>query len=307
MYEDGTQVPAPIATCEEQGFAYAAKLQLSEMLWWLDEKEEARRLFREARELKRRFNDVFWMEDEGFYAMGLDPEKRPIRSVGSNPGHCIATAIADTGRAERVARRLFEDDLFSGWGVRTLSSDHPAYNPYSYHRGSVWPVEHGTFALAFMRYGLGEQMHRLCRAQFEAAALFAHHRLPEVFSGHRRSVKQPFPAFYPQANTPQAWSASAVFCLLQAVLGLYPYAPLNLLVVDPQLPAWLPELTVKRLRVGGATVSIRFYRKPSGASSYAVQEKEGTLHVVRQPSPWSLRATSWERFRDVLVSLLPGK
>ncbi len=307
VYEDGTQVPAPIATCEEQGFAYAAKLQLSEVLWWLGETAEARRLFREARELKKRFNEVFWMEDEGFYAMGLDPEKRPIRSIGSNPGHCVATAIAADARAEPVAHRLFEDDLFSGWGIRTLSSEHPAYNPYSYHRGSVWPVEHGTFALAFMRYGLHEEMHRICRAQFEAAALFERHRLPEVFSGHRRSAEQPFPALYPQANAPQAWSASAVFCLVQAMLGLYPYAPLSMLLVDPQLPGWLPELTVKGLRVGNATATIRFYRKPNGASSYEVQEKKGRLHVARQPSPWSVRATSWERFKDALVSLLPGK
>jgi hypothetical protein len=158
-----------------------------------------------------------------------------------------------------------------------------------------------------MRYGLWDRLHELCRAQFEAAALFEHYRLPEVFAGHARTDAQPFPAFYPQANSPQAWSASAVFSFVQAMLGLYPYAPLDLLVVDPHLPAWLPELTVRGLRVGQARTTIRFYRKSDGSSSYEVEGVEGSLHVVRQPSPWSLTATTGERIADALASLLPGK
>lgn len=304
---DGRQLDPPIATCEEQAYVYQAKYVFAETLWQLGNKEEAKRLFGEAQGLRDRFNEAFWMEDEGFYAMGLDAEKNQIKAVGSNPGHCLATGIVPEERAERVADRLFQPDLFSGWGVRTLSTENPAFNPYSYHRGSVWPVEHGTFALAFMRYGLWDHLHRLARTQFEAAALFEHHRLPEVFGGHERSDEQPFPAFYPQANSPQAWSASAVFCFAQAMLGLYPYAPLKLLVVDPHLPEWLPELTVRGLRVGQARATIRFYRKDDGTSSYHVEEIEGTLHVVRQPSPWSLTATTGERLVDALASLLPGK
>ena len=190
--------------------------------------------------------------------------------------------------------------------MRTLSSENPAFNPYSYHRGSVWPVENGTFALAFMRYGLHERVEQLARAQFEAAALFDFYRLPELFSGHARDRAHPFPALYPRANSPQAWSASAVFTLLQSLLGLYPYAPLRMLLVDPHLPAWLPEITLRGLRVGGATVDVRFYRDTSGASDYEVLEKEGTLHVLRQPSPWSLTASWAERLKDALTSLLPG-
>ncbi|HEY9285177.1 MAG TPA: glycogen debranching N-terminal domain-containing protein [Pyrinomonadaceae bacterium] len=236
VYEDGAQVEPPIATCEEQGFAYLAKLHMSEVLWWLDEKDAAKRLFREAAELKKRFNESFWMEDEGFFALGLDARKRQIKSVTSNPGHCLATAVVDDALVPRTALRLIADDLFTGWGVRTLSSSHPAYNPYSYHRGSVWPVEHGTFAVGFMRYGYHKVVELVARAQFEAAALFDFYRLPELFSGHQRDADHPFPAFYHQACSPQAWSASAVFSMLQAMLGLYPYAPLNLLLVDPHLP-----------------------------------------------------------------------
>jgi glycogen debranching enzyme len=244
--------------------------------------------------------------DEEFLAMGLDAERRRIRSIGSNAGHCLAAGIVETDRAAKVAARLLSDDLFSGWGIRTLSSRHPAYNPYSYHRGSVWPVEQGSFALGFMRYGLRRPLHALCRAQFEAARLFEHYRLPEVFSGHPRDEDHPFPALYPQANSPQAWSASAVFSFLQAMLGLYPYAPLNLLVLDPHLPEWLPEITLQRLRVGRAVVTLRF-RRDGPTTEYRILRQEGKLHVVRQPSPWSLTAGLGERLKDALTSVLPGR
>lgn len=305
--EEGREVEPPLAPSEEQGFAYLAKLHLSEVLWWLGEKDLAKRLYREAGELKKRFNEAFWMEDEGFFAMGLDSRKRQIRSVGSNPGHCLATAIADESLVARAAQRLMQPDLFTGWGVRTLSSLNPAYNPHSYHRGSVWPVENGTFALAFLRYGLHEEVERLCRAQFEAVALFDFYRLPELFAGHQRDRAHPFPALYPQGNSPQAWSASAVFTLVQSLVGLYPYAPLRVLLVDPWLPEWLPEITLRGLRVGEAAVTLRFYRKADGASDYEVLDKRGPLHVLRQPSPWSLTAGFAERLRDTLTSLLPGR
>lgn len=304
--EDGAGVEPPLATCEEQGFVYLAKLHLSEVLWWLGEKDEARCLHREAGELKRRFNEAFWLEDLGFFAMALDARDRPLRTVASNPGHCLATGIADAALVERTAARLLADDLFTGWGIRTLSSRHPAYNPYSYHRGSVWPVEHGSFAVGFLRYGLHRELERLCRAQFEAARFFEHQRLPELFTGHARDEAHPFPALYPQANFPQAWSASAVICFLQAMLGLYPYAPLRLLLVDPHLPEWLPEITVQRLRVGGAVLTLHFWREGE-RTDYRILEQEGPLHVVRQPSPWSLTAGWAERVRDVLSSLRPGR
>lgn len=305
VYEDGSPVPAPIATCEEQGFVYVAKLHLSELLWWLDRKAEAKLLYDEAVELKKRFHDAFWMDGEGFFAMGLDAEGRQIRSVGSNPGHCLAAGIVDSAVAERTADRLLAEDLFTGWGIRTLSARHPAYNPYSYHRGSVWPVEHGSFAFGLLRYGFHGHLERLARAQFEAAGLFELYRLPEVFSGHARDADHPFPALYPGTNSPQAWSASAAYSLVQSLLGLYPYAPLRLLLVDPHLPAWLPELTLSNLRVGEARVTLRF-RRQGDRSDYEVLDKRGPLHVVRQPSPWSLTASFGERLRDFLSSLLPG-
>ena len=304
VYEDGSQVEPPIATCEEQSYVYAAKLHMSELLWWLDEKDEAKRLYREASELKKRFNEVFWMEDEGFFALGLDSQSRQIRSISSNTGHLLAAGIVDESLVERTAGRLVAGDLFTGWGVRTLSANHPAYNPYSYHRGSVWPAENGTFALGFFRHGLHQYVELICRALFEAAALFDFFRLPELFSGHQRDSEHPFPALYPQANSPQAWSASATFLLLQSLLGLYPYAPLHVLLVDPHLPEWLPEITLHKLRVGKAVTAIRFYRQKDGHSDYEVQDVRGPLHVLRQPSPWSLTSGWVERLQDAISSLV---
>ena len=299
---EGRQIEPPIATCEEQGFLYAAKLHFSEVLWWIGKKDEAKKLFHDATELKKRFNERFWMEREQFIALGLGPDGKQIDAITSNPGHTIATGIVDSALARPVADRLLAPELFSGWGIRTLSSDNPAYNPYSYHRGSVWPVEHGTFALGFMRYGLIDHMQRLCRGMFEAAALFDFCRLPEVLSGHARDEDHPFPSVYPRTNWPQAWSSSALFCMLQALLGIYPYAPLKVLLIDPQLPEWLPEITLKNLRVGHAAADIRFYRDDKGRSHFDVLDKRGTLRIIRQPSPWSLTAGFGERLRDLLES-----
>ena len=304
VYEDGRLVEPPISTCEEQAFAYVAKLRMSEMLWFFGERDLARQYFHEASELKKRFNDRYWMPGKNFFALGLDAERKQIKSISSNPGHLLACGIVHKELARLVARRLLQRDMFSGWGVRTLSSEHPAYDPYSYHRGSVWPVEHGSFAMGMMRFGLIEELHTIARAIFEASTLFDYNRLPECFSGHPRDHEHPFPALYPKTNWPQAWSASSVFAILQAMLGLYPFAPTNLLLLDPHLPEWLPEISVRNLHVGKAVVSIHFYRKGKD-THFDVLEKRGRLRVLRQPSPWSLTAGVGERIKDVMESLIP--
>lgn len=307
VYEDGTQVRDPLGTCEMQAFVYSSKLHLSEVLWWLEDIDLAAKLFHEAEELKKRFNEAFWMEDENYIALGLDAQKRQIRSVASDPGHCLASGIVEKTLAEKVGKRLMQEDLFSGWGVRTLSAQHPSFNPYAYHRGTVWPVENAVFALAFARYGLHNLMHTLCAAQFQACGLFDYYRLPEVFAGHQRDQQHPFPAMYPKANWPQAWSASAPLTLLQALLGIYPYAPLNTLLMDPHLPEWLPEIDLHEIRIGSSSVSIRFFRTPSGDTDYEILDQRGKLHIVRQPSPWSLTAGWGERVYDAIQSLRPHR
>ncbi len=307
VYEDGRVVDTPIAAVEEQAFFYVAKLQISELLFWLDRKDEAKKLFDEAYELRGRINDHFWMPDRNFYAMALDPQRRQVRSIASNAGHVLAAGVPMREIVPVIGDRLMAEDLFSGWGIRTLSEKHPAYDPFSYHRGSVWPVEQGAFALGFARYGLYDHLHQLCKSMFEASSIFDFHRLPECFSGHRRDAAHPFPAFYPRANAPQAWSAASLFAMIQAMAGIYPYAPMELLLVDPHLPEWLPAITLTNLKVGKAALDIRFYRSKDGSSDYEILDVRGTLHVLRQPSPWSLSANWGERIKDLLMSLLPGR
>ena len=305
VHSDGSQVKDPLGTCEMQAFVYASKMHLAEVLWWLDDPKTALRLYREAEELKKRFNDFFWMEDAGYIGMAIDSKKRLVKSIASDPGHCLASGIVDDKLAAHVADRIMRPDMFSGWGVRTLSADHPAFNPFSYHRGSVWPVENAVFVLAFARYGLHDQMQKLARAMFETAEIFKYRRLPEVFAGHQRDEEHPFPGMYPKANWPQAWSASAPFTVMQALLGIFPYAPLNTLFLDPWLPEWLPEFCVEEMTIGRARVSLRFNRDKNGRTDYKVTDLKGKLHVMRQPSPWSLTAGFGERVKDAITSLLP--
>jgi glycogen debranching enzyme len=304
VYPDGAQVQDPIGTCEMQAFAYAAKLHFAEVLWWLGELQQAQRLYREAEELKKRFNDFFWLDEEGYVGMAIDPDNGLVKTISSDAGHCLLSGILQEEAVPRVVNRMMQPDLFSGWGIRTLSSKHPAYNPFAYHRGTVWPVENGGFVLGMARYGLHGEMWRLARALFEAASLFDYHRLPEVFGGHARDEVHPFPCLYERADSPQAWSASAPFMLMQALLGIYPYAPLKVLFLDPWLPDWLPEVTVDDIRVGEARVSLRFRRGEDGKTGYQVERLDGELHLVRQPSPWSLTANWGERVRDAVSSLL---
>lgn len=223
------------------------------------------------------------MPDRQFFAMGLDPDGRQIRSIGSDPAHCLASGIVDPALAAPVAERLLAPDLFTGWGVRTLSANHPAYSPYAYHRGSVWPVDQAFLATGLARYGLISPLHRLARALFEAAALFDHCRLPELFAGHARDAAHPFPGLYPRANWPQAWSASAPLHMVEALLGLRPFAPARRLYVDPHLPDWLPLVTVEGLQVGAARAAIRFARDARGVTRYEVLALDGQLDILHRP------------------------
>jgi glycogen debranching enzyme len=305
IYEDGSQVEDPIAICDAQGYVYESKLATSHILWSLGRKREAHKILADAHDLKQRFNRRFWLEDAGFFAMGLDRTGRPIRSVASNPLHCLNTGIIEDELVARTIDRLFKDDLWSGWGVRTLSTAHPAYNPFSYQRGAVWPFEQGSLAAGLWRYGYYDRLEQLVKSQFEMAALFDHCRPPEVFGGQPRDGDHPFPGLYPDANWPQLWSSASLICQIQHLLGLNPYAPLGALLVDPHLPAWLPEVTLEDVSIGGATLSINFRRQGDGRTSYEVRKLRGRLRIVRQPSIDSVTAGPLTRAKSLLGSLMP--
>ncbi len=309
-YPDGALVEDPIATIEEQAYHFVALERIAEMLLALGDEDRAAEFLEQAKRLKTRFHEAFWSDADGFYALALDPDKRPVRSIASNPGHALAVGIVPPESARRVAERLLAPDLFSGWGVRTLSTEHPSYNPWGYHLGTVWPVENATFVLGMKRYGLDEQAERLARAMLEATAYFQDGRLPEVLCGHARDAS-PLPCAYPGSDSPQAWSASATIQLVQILLGLYPFAPARLLaLVRPRLPEGVDALTVRRLRVGGAVVSIRFERREDGTADHSVIEKQGDLHVLAVPPPQDLERgeESWgDRLKAWLLEHAPGR
>lgn len=309
-YPDGRLVENPLSTIEEQAFRCIALQRMAEILVALEEDEPAAELLDRARELAQAWHAAFWMADEGFYAMALDRDKQPVRSIGSNPGHALAAGLVPAACARSVADRLLAPDLFSGWGVRTLSSEHPSYNPLAYHLGTVWPVENATFALGFKRYGLEDHLDRLAAGLFDAASHFHGSRLPEALGGHGRD-ESPVPTLYPGSNCPQAWSSSAVVQLVQTLLGLYPFAPAKLLALArPRLPPWLRAVTLRRVRVGGALVSLRFERAGDGTTAHEVIEREGDLLVVAVPPPDDVNAgeESWtERLARWGLDHAPGR
>lgn len=282
VYEDGRHAPNPLAAAEIQGYYYAAKQAMGELFVSLGDEALGRDLLRQAEDLKRRFNEAFWVPEANFYALALGPEKAQLKSVASNAGHCLAAGIVDADKAEATARRLMAPDMFSGWGIRTLSADHPAYNPFAYHLGTVWPSENGTIAWGLKRYGFDELLHTLAKGLFDATLLFDQRRLPEALGGHPRDVRHPHPGIYPRSCAPQAWSASAVVLLVQAMLGLRWDAARHAILVDPSLPAWLPELVVEGLSVGHARASLRFVRDAAGHTDVQVLASKGHPQVLRE-------------------------
>ncbi|HUF13921.1 MAG TPA: glycogen debranching N-terminal domain-containing protein [Longimicrobiales bacterium] len=302
--EDGSQVDPPIASCEIQGYWFVSLQFMAVLSVAMGERRRALDLWRQAAQLKERFNRDFWMEDEGCIAFGLDADKRPIRALTSNAGQCLPTGIVAREHIPRLVQRLFEPDLFSGWGIRTLSRKNPAYNPLDYHLGSVWPVENGSILFGLRRYGQDERALELARGLYDLARMWRGGRTPECVGGYGRE-EQAHPGAYPRANSPQTWNQSIWPIVVQSLLGLMPYAPMRLLLVDPILPPWLPELTVRRLRIGSASVSLRFHRDARGRSKYEVLEKHGRLRVIRQPWLESVSADAWERLaglRDTVLS-----
>ena len=259
VYADGTLVKGPKALCELQGYVYDAWQRMAEVFEALGKADRAAALRLKARELFHRFNEAFWDEEAGFYAFCLDGEKKKVMSIASNPGHCLWSGIVPQDRAERVVRRLMAPDMWSGWGIRTLSSLHPAYNPHSYQNGSVWPHDNGIIALGFRRYGFHAEAAAIARDISGAAGYFMLHQAPELYAGVQREVTS-FPVQYLGANVPQAWAAGCCFHMLEAIVGFQPDAPRGVLYIDPALPEWTPDLTLIDLRLGKEAFDIHFWR-----------------------------------------------
>ena len=254
---DGSLVHGPKALCELQGYVYAAWQGMAECFAALDQPDRAAALMAKADALYATFNDVFWDEATGFYALCLNGDKHPVWTVASNAGHLLWCGIVPPERAGRVVARLMQHDMWSGWGIRTLTSDNPSFNPYSYQNGSVWPHDNSLIAAGFARYGFRAEAAAVAADVYRAAGFFTMGQLPELYSGVTRDEAN-FPVQYLGANVPQAWAAGSVFLLLQTLLGIVYDAPRRRIVVDPALPDWLPDVTLYGLRVGDQSFDLAF-------------------------------------------------
>lgn len=275
----GELANGPISLCEVQAYVYTAKLRLAEIARMKKRIDLADRWQDEARQLKTRFNRDFWMEDQDFCALALDGDGNQVDSITSNPGHCLQLGIFTPERAYSVAERLRAPDLFNGWGIRTLSSLSPAYNPMGYHIGSVWPHDNAIIAMGLRSLGLIDQALELFQGLFDMTSLQPYQRPPELFCGYERNGEDA-PVQYPVACSPQAWATGSIFQLLQMVVNLVPDAPNNCLrIIDPALPESINQLSIHNLRVGPTILDLEFERSGS-TTACRVAKKRGNLRVV---------------------------
>ncbi|MBI4497245.1 MAG: amylo-alpha-1,6-glucosidase [Chloroflexi bacterium] len=278
VHADGTLAEPPIALIEVQGYVYASKLGMALIYDALGQRGRAAQLRAEAQALKKRLNQDFWVSELGFYAMALDGHKQPVASVSSNPGHALWTGTIDAGRVPEVVDRLLGNDMFSGWGIRTLSSTNPRYNPMGYHLGTVWPHDNALAALGMKRYGFEPEVNEIATALYDACRSFDYHRLPELYSGAQRTGHD-YPVRYPVACRPQAWAAGSLLMVLQAILGLEADALKGRLTVRrPRLPHWLREVEVRNIRVGDGAADLLF-RKRRGVTNVSILGARGGLRV----------------------------
>ncbi len=260
MRADHELSPVPIAPVEVQGYVYDAKYRMASLLQNFGDMTRADRLKKEAVELARRLDKAYWMPDRNFFAMALDGEKKQLKCIASNPGHLLFSRAVSREKARAVVTRLMREDMFSGWGWRTLSLEEPTFNPLSYHRGSVWPHDNSLIAHGMALNEFRKPAIQVLTALFQAALNFRNYRLPELFCGvQRREHDQP--VHYPVSCSPQAWASGAWFLLLTSVLGLRPSAPRKELnIVNPELPEWLDYLRIRNLRIGNSRVGLDFTR-----------------------------------------------
>jgi glycogen debranching enzyme len=261
FHANGNDADGPIALCEVQGYVFAAKLHAALMARRLGHAEMATTLAMEAERLRDNFEGAFWCDDLDTYALALDGRKQPCRVITSNAGHALFSRIAKPERAVRVAARLLRPDTFSGWGIRTLATGQPRFNPMSYHNGSVWPHDNALIGMGFAGYGLKIEAVRVFGALCDAAVHQNMLRLPELFCGfNRRPHRAPTP--YPVACAPQAWAAGAVFGLLGAVIGLeLKQQEDEILFSRPVLPDFLEEVVLHNISLGTSLVTVRLNRR----------------------------------------------
>ncbi len=275
----GNLAEGAIALSEVQGYVYAAKMRLAALAELQDRPDLRDRWQKEAVALKARFERDFWLPDQGYFALALDGHGEPVDSITSNPGHCLGLGILSPEKARSVAERLQAPDMFSGWGIRTLSSSSPAYNPMGYHVGSVWPHDNGIIAAGLRSLGYIEQALEIAQGIFDMTSLQPYQCPPELFCGFERTPTNR-PVRYPVACSPQAWATGTVFQLLQIMVNLMPDVPNNCLrIVQPTLPASVSYISINNFKVGQTLLDLEFERSLE-ATACRVVRKRGNLRVV---------------------------
>ncbi len=276
---DGVLAKGPIALCEVQGYVYEAKVFGSVMASRFGDEKLSAKLSHEAERLRREFDSRFWSEALGTYVLALDGEKRQCEVRSSNAGHCLFSGIVPKEKAQRIANTLLAPDMFSGWGIRTLSTLEKRYNPMAYHNGSVWPHDNAMIARGMARYGLKRESNRIFDGLFDACRFFEGYRIPELFCGFDRRADEG-PTQYPVACSPQAWAVGSVFLLLQASLGLeMDYTRKMIRFCQPVLPRYLHHIKLKNLRLGSASVDLAFTAHDRTVGIDVVR-KEGEVDIM---------------------------
>ncbi len=279
MHRDGRLANPPIALCEAQAYLYQAWQEVANVAVMLGQSDMADSLMEKANSLKARFQRDFWMSDESYLALALDRDGSQVETISSNPGHCLVSGILDEEKAELVAARLMKPELHTSWGIRTLSSAAAAFNPISYHNGSIWPHDNSMITEGLRKVGRIGDVHSIMRELFEVMLLQPDFRLPELFCGFDK-VDAAAPINYPVSCSPQAWAAGSIFQLLKVCLNFEPDAMRGVLRVrEPALPDWLNTVSLTGLRVGSASLDLKV-TSLGGSTSCQILRKEGNLRVI---------------------------
>jgi glycogen debranching enzyme len=279
FHADGKIADPPIALCEVQGYVYAAKLAASRLARVLGDVNRSCELEVQAEVLRTKFEDQFWCEDLGTYALALDGRKRPCRVRASNAGHCLYTGIVSPDRARLVAESLMSPEFFTGWGIRTVATGESRFNPLSYHNGSVWPHDNSIIANGMAKYGAKKLAGKVLLALLDLSSEVELRRLPELFCGLKRRPTEG-PTLYPVACSPQAWASAAPFLVLEGCLGISVQAERGRIVFDhPFLPEGIPQLTIRGLRCGNVVVDLLLERRNDSVLVH-VENKQEDIEIV---------------------------
>jgi glycogen debranching enzyme len=278
FHTDGRLAEGYIALAEVQGYVFAAKRLAARCALRLGRSQSAQKLEFEALQLAERFEEAFWCDDLGLYALALDGDKRPCRVRSSNAGQLLFSGMVRDDRALRVAADLMRPHFFTGWGIRTVALGEARYNPMSYHNGSIWPHDNALIALGLARYGLKHLVEQVFKGLFDAASYMDLRRLPELFCGFRRE-KSRGPTLYPVACAPQAWASATPFTLLEAALGLeFDVERSEIRLRNPRLPAFLNEVILRELQLGPSSVDLQI-RRHGDSVSMEVLDLRGQIQV----------------------------